>query len=83
MEEYFCNSGGLVLNASFLDYPMPTSLDLLMTGLPPGRRQGLHLPLMPAVAKAASRAVGVRITRLPRNRGAVLEPLRLSLSGAT
>ena len=74
-------------NSSFLDYRMPTSLDLPMidtfiTEVPnPRHPYGLRgvgeAPIIPplALANAIYNAVGVRLTKLPINPGAILEAL--------
>ena len=85
-EEYFYNAQGQMANSSFLDYRMPTSLDLPMIdtvivevanpGHPYGVRGVGEVPIVPplaAVASAVSRAVGVRMSKLPVNPGAILE----------
>jgi len=77
-EEYVYNDAGQMLNASFLDYRMPTSLDLPMIetiivevpnpGHPYGVRGVGEVPIVPpqaAVANAIYRAVGVRLRDLP------------------
>ena len=87
-EEYFMDNEGSMLNSSFLDYRMPTSLDLPMidtvvvevpnNGHPFGVRGVGEVPLVPpmaAVANAISHAVGVRTDRLPMTPGAILEKL--------
>ena len=87
-EEYFVDNEGLMLNSSFLDYRMPTSLDLPMidtvivevanNGHPFGVRGVGEVPLVPpmaAVANAISHAVGVRTNRLPMTPGTILEKL--------
>ena len=87
-EEYFFNDEGTMANSSFLDYRMPTSLDLpmidtVMIEVPnPGHPYGLRgvgeVPIAPppaAIANAISRALGTRITRLPMSPGAILETL--------
>jgi CO/xanthine dehydrogenase Mo-binding subunit len=87
-EEYYCNEQGHMLNASFLDYRMPTSLDLPMLDTvivevanpshPYGVRGVGETPIIPplaAVANAIYRATGVRFTRLPMSPGRVLEGL--------
>ena len=87
-EEYFVDQQGLMLNSSFLDYRMPTSLDLPMIdtvvvevanpGHPLGVRGVGEVPLVPpmaAVANAISHAIGVRTNRLPMNPGNVLEAI--------
>ena len=77
-EEYVYDEKGTLRNASFLDYRMPTCLDLPMIdpiivevanpGHPLGVRGVGEVSIVPppaAVANAASAAVGVRITDLP------------------
>jgi CO/xanthine dehydrogenase Mo-binding subunit len=77
-EEYAYNAKGEMTNASFLDYRMPTSLDLPMIdtvivevpnpGHPFGVRGVGEVPIVPppaAVANAIYRAVGVRMRELP------------------
>ena len=77
-----------MMNSSFLDYRMPTSLDLPMIdpvivevanpGHPYGVRGVGEVPIVPpmaAIANAIYDAVGVRMTRLPMNPGSVLEAL--------
>jgi CO/xanthine dehydrogenase Mo-binding subunit len=76
-EEYFLKNGGMQ-NASFLDYRMPTALDLPMIdivlvevpnpGHPYGVRGVGEVPIVPplaAVANAIHDAIGVRVRRLP------------------
>ena len=75
-------------NASFLDYRMPTSLDLPMIDTiivevpnpshPYGVRGVGETPIVPppgGVANAIYRATGVRFTGLPMSPGRVLEGL--------
>jgi CO/xanthine dehydrogenase Mo-binding subunit len=77
-EEYVYNEQGVMANSSFLDYRMPTSLDLPMIdtvivevpnpGHPYGVRGVGEVPIVPppaAIANAIYQAVGVRMTRLP------------------
>ena len=77
-----------MLNSSFLDYRMPTSLDLPMIdtvivevanpGHPFGVRGVGEVPLVPpmgAVANAIANATGVRTNHLPMTPGALLEKL--------
>jgi len=84
-EEYVYNDKGQMLNASFLDYRMPTSLDLPMIetiivevpnpGHPYGVRGVGEVPIVPpqaALANAIYKAVGVRMRELP------MSPPRLS-----
>ena len=87
-EEYFFNDQGQMMNSSFLDYRMPTALDLPMIDTVivevanPGHPYGVRgvgevpiVPPLPAIASAISHAVGSRINRLPANPGVVLEAL--------
>ena len=87
-EEYWVNDQGQMMNSSFLDYRMPTSLDLPMIetvivevpndGHPFGVRGTGEVPLVPpmaAIANAIYRAAGVRMTHLPMTPGRVLEAL--------
>ncbi len=77
-EEYFYDETGTLRNAGFLDYRMPTCLDLPMIetilvevpnpGHPIGVRGVGEVPIIPppaAIANAIYRAVGVRMTELP------------------
>jgi CO/xanthine dehydrogenase Mo-binding subunit len=77
-EEYAYNARGEMTNASFLDYRMPTSLDLPMIDTvivevpnphhPFGVRGVGEVPIVPppaAIANAIYRAVGVRMRELP------------------
>lgn len=89
-EEYYYTEDGTMANSSWLDYRMPTSLDLPMIDpviveVPnPGHPFGLRgvgevsicAPL-PAVCNAVSQAIGVRITGLPINPSAVLQAIAL------
>ena len=87
-EEYRFNNNGVMENSTFLDYRMPTSLDLPMIstvivevanpGHPYGVRGVGEVPIVPpmaAVANAIHDAVGVRMTELPMSPAAVLEVL--------
>ena len=87
-EEYFMSDDGNVLNASLLDYRMPTSLDLPMIdpvvievpnpGHPFGVRGVGESPLVPplaAVANAIHDATGVRMSELPMSPGVILNAL--------
>ena len=87
-EEYFYNDNGEMANSSFLDYRMPTSLDLPMIdtvivevpnpGHPYGVRGVGEMPIVPpmaAIANAIYNAVGVRMTGLPMSPGKVLDAL--------
>jgi CO/xanthine dehydrogenase Mo-binding subunit len=77
-EEYVYNDQGVMTNASFLDYRLPTSLDLPMIDTvivevpdpnhPYGVRGVGEVPIVPppaALANAIYRAVGVRMQELP------------------
>jgi len=85
-EEYFYDDSGRMANASYLDYRMPTALDLPMIetvivevpnpGHPYGVRGVGEVPIVPplaAVANAIYRATGVRFTDLPISPGHILE----------
>ena len=77
-EEYFYQPDGTMANSSFLDYRMPTALDLPMIEAviievpnprhPFGLRgvgEGPIIPPLAALANAVSHATGVRMTKLP------------------
>lgn len=77
-EEYFFDDAGTMRNASFLDYRMPTSLDVPMIDTiivevanpahPYGVRGVGEVPIVPppaAIANAIFRATGVRMRELP------------------
>ncbi len=87
-EEYFYNDAGQLMNASFLDYRMPTSLDLPMIetiivevpnpGHPYGVRGVGEVPIVPpqaAISNAIYRAVGVRLGDLPMSPQRVVKAL--------
>ena len=88
-EEYFYTQNGTIANSTFLDYRMPTSLDLPMIDtviveVPnPGHPFGLRgrageipiVPVIAAVANAVSNATGVRMTKAPMNPGTILASL--------
>jgi xanthine dehydrogenase molybdenum-binding subunit len=87
-EEYVFNERGEMLNSSFLDYRMPTSLDLPMIDTVivevenPGHPFGLRgvgevsiVPPMAAIANAMYRAIGVRMQQLPMSPTRVVEAL--------
>jgi CO/xanthine dehydrogenase Mo-binding subunit len=84
-EEYYYGEDGRMQNASYLDYRMPTTLDLpnidtILVEVPnPGHPYGVRgvgeVPIVPplaAVANAVADATGVRFTDLP------LSPRRIS-----
>src|SRR5205814_1300659 len=81
-EEYVYDDRGVMTNASFLDYRMPTALDLPMIdtvlvevanpGHPYGVRGVGEVPIVPppaALANAIYHAVGVRLDELPMSPG--------------
>ncbi len=87
-EEYFLSDDGRLLNASLLDYRMPTSLDLpmietVLVEVPnPGHPYGIRgvgeaniSPPLAAMANAIYAATGVRMHRLPMNPAAVLKAM--------
>ena len=87
-EEYFYNDKGEMANSSFLDYRMPTSLDVPMIdtvivevanpGHPYGARGVGEVPIvppLPAIANAIHNAIGVRMQELPMSPGKILETL--------
>ena len=91
-EEYFYTGDGAIANSTFLDYRMPTTLDLPMIDtviveVPnPGHPFGLRgrageIPIVPvigAVANAVYNATGVRMTRVPMTPGAIIEAVNES-----
>ncbi|MGE4091577.1 MAG: xanthine dehydrogenase family protein molybdopterin-binding subunit [Candidatus Binatia bacterium] len=77
-EEYYYDDKGTLRNAGFLDYRIPTTLDMPLIetvlievpnpGHPIGIRGVGEVPIVPppaAIANAIYRAVGVRMTELP------------------
>jgi CO/xanthine dehydrogenase Mo-binding subunit len=87
-EEYVYNAKGELTNASYLDYRMPTSLDLPMIDAvivevpdpkhPFGVRGVGEVPIVPppaALANAIYRAVGVRMNVLPMSPGRVTKAI--------
>jgi CO/xanthine dehydrogenase Mo-binding subunit len=87
-EEYIYNQKGEMTNASFLDYRLPTSLDLPMIetvmvevanpGHPYGVRGVGEVPIVPpaaALANAIYHAIGVRLTELPMSPGRIIRAL--------
>lgn len=88
-EEYVFTPDGHMMNSNFLDYRMPTSLDLPMIdtvivevthpGHPFGVRGVAELPLVPpmaAIANAVRDATGLRMTELPMAPAKVLARLQ-------
>ena len=89
-EEYFYTEDGTMANSSFLDYRMPTTLDLPMIDTvitevpnprhPVGLRGVGEAPIIPplaALANAIYDAVGVRLRKLPMSPGSILEALEV------
>jgi CO/xanthine dehydrogenase Mo-binding subunit len=87
-EEYFYNDKGEMTNASYLDYRMPTALDLpkieaVIVEVPdPNHPYGVRgvgeVPIVPppaALANAIHNAVGVRMASLPMSPGKVCKAL--------
>jgi CO/xanthine dehydrogenase Mo-binding subunit len=85
-EEYFYDANGRMLNSSFLDYRIPTTLDVPMIDTimvevpnplhPYGVRGVGEPPIVPplaAIANAVYRATGVRHTQLPMSPRRILE----------
>ncbi len=93
-EEYFYNEKGQLTNASFLDYRMPTCLDVPMVNtviveVPnPGHPYGVRgvgeaniVPPPAAVANAIYDAVGVRMNVLPMSPGNILKAIAAKENG--
>ena len=87
-EEYFYTTDGAMANSTFLDYRMPTSVDVPMIDAqivevpnprhPYGLRGVGEIPIiapLAALSNAISHAIGVRLTTLPMSPGAILEAL--------
>ena len=90
-EGYIFNEDGSMANPTFLDYRMPTSLDLPMIDTviievpnprhPFGVRGVGEAPIIPppaAIANAIFHATGVRMTSLPMSPEAVLAAMHLN-----
>jgi xanthine dehydrogenase molybdenum-binding subunit len=87
-EEYFYTQDGAMANSTFLDYRMPTSVDVPMIDAqivevpnsrhPYGLRGVGEIPIiapLAALSNAIYHAIGVRLTKLPMSPGAILEAL--------
>ncbi|MFN0054111.1 MAG: xanthine dehydrogenase family protein molybdopterin-binding subunit [Planctomycetales bacterium] len=87
-EEYFYDGSGVMKNATFLDYRIPTCYDLplidtILVEVPnPGHPYGVRgvgeVPIVPppaALANAIFRAVGVRMLQLPMSPPRVLHEI--------
>ena len=85
-EEYHYGADGRMQNSTYLDYRMPTALDLPMIetilvevpnpGHPYGVRGVGEVPIVPplaAVQNAIHNAIGIRFTKLPISPRAILE----------
>ena len=88
-EEYFYTADSTLANTTFLDYRMPTTLDVPMIETmiievpnprhPFGIRGVGEVPIIPplaAVANAVYDAIGIRMNTLPMSPGAILEALK-------
>ena len=88
-EEYYFDGEGRMANSSFLDYRLPTSLDVPMietiigevfNPLHPFGVRGVGepgiVPPLAAIANAVARATGVRQTQLPMSPRRILETTR-------
>ena len=93
-EEYALDKNGAMRNSTFLDYRMPTSLDLPMIDtviveVPnPGHPYGVRgvgeaciVPPMAAIANAIRDAAGVRLTELPMSPGVVAKAISDAAGG--
>lgn len=88
-EEYFMHEDGRMANSSFLDYRMPTSLDLppidtVLVEVPnPLHPYGVRgvgetpiCPPIPAIANAINDATGKRLYSTPMNAGSIVQSLK-------
>ncbi len=93
-EEYYMTKDGAMANSSFLDYRMPTTLDLpeiethivevFNPGHPFGVRGVGEVPIAPpvaAIANALYDAVGVRLYETPFKPGRILEAMAAKSRG--
>ena len=87
-EEYVTDDEGRMLNATLLDYRMPTALDLPMIDTQivevpnPEHPTGVRgvgevsiIPPVPAIANAINQAIGIRMNETPMSPGVVLEAI--------
>ena len=87
-EEYYMRDDGVMANSSYLDYRMPTSLDLPLIETvivevpnpvhPYGVRGVGEVPIappIPAVGNAIKDATGIRLRETPMNAGRIVEEL--------
>ena len=88
-EEYYVGDDGVMQNATFLDYRMPTALDVpmiesLIVEVPNSKHpfgvRGIGetciVPPMPALSNALRDALGVRLLNLPMKPGRIMAALR-------
>ena len=88
-EEYYMTDDGAMANSSYLDYRMPTFLDLplidtVLVEVPnPLHPYGVRgvgetpiCPPIPAIANAIQNAIGVRLYNTPMNAGSILKALK-------
>jgi xanthine dehydrogenase molybdenum-binding subunit len=93
-EEYYTSNDGVMINSTFLDYRMPTSLDVPMietiivevpnTNHPFGVRgigETSIVPPAPAVANALANAIEARLYQTPMNPGRILQALAAKKAG--
>ena len=93
-EEYYYNNNGDFTNSSFLDYRMPTSLDLPMIDTVivecpnPGHPFGVRgvgeasiVPPIAVIANAIHKATGIRFTSTPINPGVITDALQKKNGG--
>ena len=93
-EEYFYNDNGDFTNSSFLDYRMPTSLDLPMIDTVivecpnPGHPFGVRgvgeasiVPPIAVIANAIHKATGIRFNSTPMNPGTITDALKKKNGG--
>ncbi len=89
-EEYYMLDNGSMANSSFLDYRMPTSLDLpkidtILVEVPnPLHPYGVRgvgevpiCPPIPAIANAIKNAIGVRLYDTPMNAGRIIKNISI------
>ncbi len=87
-EEYYMGDDGVMSNSSYLDYRMPTSLDLpnietVIVEVPnPVHPYGVRgvgevpiVPPVPAVGNAIKDAIGIRLRETPMNAGRIVSAL--------
>ena len=87
-EGYVYDENGVMLNSSFLDYRMPTSLDVpmidtVMIEVPNAKHpfgvrgvgEAPIIPPLPALALAVSNAIGVRMNNLPLTPDVILDAI--------